>query len=276
MHPLAQSRVDQLPWGNLERARAAPPERRRRRQDGRRECHLCAAVYTTDLCAGGQACPRAHGYRRRDVEWYGGYWVPLALLGLWTAEDRAQVPGAAQSPGGSATCTPPPYTGGVAKPPPLMPDSGGPRCLPKAPPTSEQLARYAALHPPSKAPPLRAGAAAMVWGGTRPPSMVIPPEPPTQVTLPTSRLENRSRSPDVVSRVFTGARAGVFSEVSSDEEEVMFVEPRGGRQDDQATPLPAAGQLGAWADTHQATPLPAAGHPGAWADIHNKKDDGSP
>ena len=155
MRPLSAERASQLPWGFYERARYDPPLCRDRGQRGEpRGCHLCGAPYLggdENLgCGGGDSCPRHYGYRRRHLEWFGGHWVPKALVKRWSSKDASAAASAAQVPDTTPVTPPPP--GPVAAPPPspLLPGPAGSRGPPLAPyfkaaPTTAEVADFDTL-----------------------------------------------------------------------------------------------------------------------------------
>ena len=227
---LADERIAQLPWGAHTRARSGPPDRSSR---GRRDrgCHLCGASYGGGLdsgCTGGPRCPRHHGFRRRDVVWLGGFWVPGSLAQRWMALDAEAASDSSAQPAPAVTVTRPP------EPSIPMPQ------LFKPPPSAAQMAEYDSRHtprvakpppklPPYKAPPMCREPGAKGPPPRRPDSSVA--GPPRQTAQPIGKSSDRSRSPGG----FTGERAGVFLAPSSDEEVVVYV-----GETDGSSPMPSA------------------------------------
>ena len=241
---LSEERIASLPWGTWERARPEPPPRD---AHGPRVCHLCGLPYLgggRSECMGGPRCPRYHGYRRRHVLWYGGFWVPAALARRWEFSDAVT-----ESAGGV-----------IALAQPALPAVT--RVDFKPPPTTAQMAAYDARRMPGVAKPPPAG---VRYEAAPPKSHVAGPRPPPQhpgliaarpssssLSTPimppprplaqpsaqgrggaqsrTTSTPDRSRSPGglVAGRTstFTGLRAGVFiepsSEASSEEEVVHY------------------------------------------------------
>ena len=103
---LDATRIQQLPWwAHVERQDREPTQQGHNLRFvlaesrlGCRRCDLCGSRYrgrrgeigeTGERCSGGQACPTFWHMQRRDVEWHDGYWVPIALVLQWEAEDRS-------------------------------------------------------------------------------------------------------------------------------------------------------------------------------------------
>ena len=85
---LSAERRRHLPWAENGAWRAAPPAKGLRSPRGSRLCELCCCRYLGDrVCEGNRECPRQWGMRRRQLSWFGGWWVPHHLADQWGSED---------------------------------------------------------------------------------------------------------------------------------------------------------------------------------------------
>ena len=179
MSRLPDERVALLPWGAHARALSGPPHRSTRGPRGERLCHLCTAPYSggdwsvgTEAaeCEGGPRCPRYYNFRRRNVVWIGGYWVPASLARQWeTIDGAAACAQRARSPSQLALADTPreplrtpaggdAFSAGPPPPKPLLfpPAPASSRRQPvvlrvdfKPPPTAAQMAEYDAHAEPA-------------------------------------------------------------------------------------------------------------------------------